>query len=200
MFTGIIEATGLLTKIKKEDGNISFLIESKISAELAPDQSVSHDGVCLTVTENNHIGHWVTAVAETLQKTNLSSWSIGRVINLERALRIGDRLDGHIVQGHVDTTAQCIEKEETNGSHVFQFQISESFASLLIEKGSVAINGVSLTAFGVGMDHFMVAVIPYTFEHTSFLHLGKGATINIEFDILGKYLLRQQEVNKPGAR
>lgn len=200
MFTGIIEATGLLTKIKKEDGNISFLIESKISAELAPDQSVSHDGVCLTVTENNHIGHWVTAVAETLQKTNLSSWSIGRVINLERALRIGDRLDGHIVQGHVDTTAQCIEKEETNGSHVFQFQIPESFASLLIEKGSVAINGVSLTAFGVGMDHFMVAVIPYTFEHTSFLHLGKGATINIEFDILGKYLLRQQEVNKPGAR
>lgn len=196
MFTGIIETSGLITEIKQEGSNINFYVESNISSELKPDQSVSHDGVCLTITANNKTGHWVTAVAETIQKTNLSGWTRGKVINLERALKLGDRLDGHIVQGHVDTAATCIGKEEVNGSHLFRFKIPGTFASLLIEKGSVCINGVSLTAFEVGLDNFMVTIIPYTYEHTTFKNLEENATVNVEFDILGKYILRQQVVGK----
>lgn len=190
MFTGIIESTGILREIKKTGSNLQFFIQSKLSNELKPDQSVAHDGVCLTVTENNSTGHWVTAVAETLQKTNLSDWKIGRLINLERAIKLGDRLDGHLVQGHVDGTAICTKRQEINGSHLFTFNFPETFAPLVIEKGSVCINGVSLTAFDVRATSLTVTIIPYTFSHTAFSNLAINEKVNFEFDILGKYFAR----------
>lgn len=196
MFTGIIETTGILTDIKQEGTNIHFFVECAISKELKPDQSVAHDGVCLTITENNQTGHWVTAVAETLQKTNISGWKKGKTINIERAMRLGDRLDGHIVQGHVDTTATCTRVQEVGGSYLFEFHFPDNFAALIIEKGSICINGVSLTAFHVGKDCFSVTIIPYTFAHTTFNQLKESDAVNLEFDILGKYMLRQTETGK----
>lgn len=194
MFTGIVEASGTIVHIEQENGYTHFTVESSVSKELKIDQSVAHDGVCLTVTYCDNVCHKVTAVAETLQKTNLSLWQHGRVVNLERAMRLGDRLDGHIVQGHVDTTGICIHQSEQEGNRLFAFRFPESFAALIIEKGSICINGVSLTAFNVDRDSFFVTIIPYTFDHTSFNCLKEGDAVNLEFDILGKYLLRQQEL------
>lgn len=194
MFTGIIETLGTIKDVQHEGSNIHFTIESTISKEVKIDQSVAHDGVCLTVTACSAENHTVTAVAETLQKTNLASWKAGKTVNLERAMKLGDRLDGHIVQGHVDTRGKCINRKEVNGSHLFHFEFPESFAALVIEKGSICINGVSLTAFNVGRNTFSVTIIPYTLEHTTFGALQANDTINLEFDILGKYMLRMKEV------
>jgi riboflavin synthase len=192
MFTGIIETTGIIREISTSGSNRDFWIESSLTPELKIDQSLAHNGVCLTVVAIKGSLYRVTAVAETLAKTTLGDWVEGKVVNLERALRVGDRLDGHFVQGHVDSIAQCVSREEQSGSWLFQFQFPESFASLLVEKGSVCVDGVSLTAFNVGRDRFNVAIIPYTFEHTGFGKLLPNTAVNIEFDILGKYLLRQE--------
>lgn len=194
MFTGIVETTGILKSIEQEGGNTHFFIESDVSHELHPDQSVAHDGVCLTVTRLGPGGHWVTAVAETLQKTNLSEWPAGREINLERALKLGDRLDGHLVQGHVDGIAVCRERTGTGGNCLLRFEFPEKFAALVIEKGSVCINGVSLTVFDVSINRFSVTIIPYTLAHTSLKNLQIGENVNLEYDLLGKYFLRRQEV------
>lgn len=194
MFTGIVETLGRITSIKKEDSNVHFTIESDISKELKIDQSVAHNGVCLTVVAIEEDRYVVTAVAETLQKTNLGDWQEGKVLNLERAMKLGDRLDGHIVQGHVDTTGKCVSKEDVEGSYLFHFEFPEKFAALIIEKGSICINGVSLTAFNCGRNTFSVTIIPYTLTHTDFQYLQAGDRINLEFDILGKYLLRMKEL------
>lgn len=194
MFTGIIESSGIITAIEKENGYVHYTVESLVSKELKIDQSVAHDGVCLTVTYCDEICHKVTAVEETLQKTNLQRWETGRRINLERAMKLGDRLDGHIVQGHVDTTGECISYTSREGERLYSFRFPKKFAALMIEKGSICINGVSLTAFNVGEDTFSVTIIPYTYEHTSFSSLQEADSVNLEFDILGKYFLRQQEV------
>lgn len=195
MFTGIIEAQGEVLAIAKEGSNVHFTINSGISHELKIDQSVAHDGVCLTVVACDDQSHTVTAVAETMLKTNLSDWNEGRVLNLERAMKLGDRLDGHIVQGHVDTAGVCIDRKEVGGSHLFRFEFPEKFAALIIEKGSICINGVSLTAFDAGRNTFSVTIIPYTLEHTNFRYLQPGDKINLEFDILGKYMLRMKELS-----
>jgi len=191
MFTGIIECTGKVTGVSKKGTNLSFWINSPISSELKVDQSVSHNGVCLTVEAVKDNSHQVTAIEETIRKTNLSAWTEGTEVNLERCMVMNGRLDGHIVQGHVDTTAVCIDRKELEGSWEFQFQFPESFAPLVIEKGSVAVNGTSLTCFNVGKDRFTIAVIPYTFEHTNIKHVQKDSVVNIEFDILGKYVQRR---------
>lgn len=196
MFTGIIEALGSLQEIHKEGNNIRFLIESPISHELKVDQSVSHDGVCLTVTAIDEGKHWVTAVHETLLKTQLSTWQKGRVINLERAMLLGDRLDGHIVQGHVDTVGVVKSITPQDGSTLFTFHFPEKFAALLIEKGSICVNGTSLTAFDIDNSSFHVAIIPYTFAHTNFQYLNVGDQVNLEFDVLGKYILRSKELGQ----
>lgn len=194
MFTGIIESQGTVTRVTKEGTNIHFTVASAISKELKIDQSVAHDGVCLTVVACDDSEHTVTAVAETLLKTNLNTWKVGRVLNLERAMKLGDRLDGHIVQGHVDTAGTCIDRKEVAGSHLFRFRFPGQFAALIIEKGSICINGVSLTAFNVEQDTFEVTIIPYTLEHTTFRYLQAEEPVNLEFDILGKYMLRMKEL------
>ncbi len=191
MFTGIIETVATVADIIHEGSNIHFVIESPLAAELKVDQSVAHNGVCLTVVGVTDGQYKVTAVAETLAKTNLGNWQKGSRINIERALRIGDRLDGHFVQGHVDTTAVCIEKQTLEGSWLYRFRFSAEFAPLVIEKGSICINGVSLTAFNVGSDELTVTIIPYTYTHTNFDSIEAGSSVNLEFDILGKYLLRK---------
>lgn len=194
MFTGIVESQGTINQVVREGTNIHFTITSDISKTLKIDQSVSHDGVCLTVTACDMQAHTVTAVAETLLKTNLATWKEGRVVNLERAMKLGDRLDGHIVQGHVDTTGTCLSRREVDGSHLFRFAFPRQFAALLIEKGSICINGVSLTAFNAGPDTFEVTIIPYTLQHTTFRYLQAEDPVNLEFDILGKYMLRMKEL------
>ena len=158
------------------------------------DQSVAHNGVCLTVVQISGKCYRVTAVAETLAKTNLGKWQEEEVVNIERAMKVGDRLDGHFVQGHVDCTAVCTEKQKLEGSWLFEFSFPEEFAALIIEKGSICINGVSLTAFNVGKNEFTVTVIPYTYNHTNFSYIEKDSVVNIEFDVLGKYLLRKSEL------
>lgn len=194
MFTGIVESLGTIKAIERENGMVHYTVASAISQELKIDQSVAHDGVCLTITECNSTLHKVTAVDETLQKTNLASWDVGRVVNLERAMKLGDRLDGHIVQGHVDTTGKCIAVADVEGQRLYQFEFPGKYAALMIEKGSICVNGVSLTAFNVGLNTFSVTIIPYTYGHTSFQSLQAGDVINLEFDILGKYLLRHREI------
>lgn len=194
MFTGIIEATGIVKNIIPSGTNIDIWVESPITDELKIDQSVAHNGVCLTVVEITGNQYRVTAVAETLQKTNLGKWNSGDNINLERSLRVGDRLDGHFVQGHVDAVASCISKTTLDGSWLFTFQFPAEFAALVIEKGSVCINGVSLTAFQVTDSRLTVTIIPYTYEHTNFKHIETGTLVNIEFDVLGKYLLRKESL------
>lgn len=196
MFTGIIEAQGKITRVAHEGTNIHFTIASPVSKELKVDQSVAHDGVCLTVVACDDAEHTVTAVEETLLKTNLAGWQEGKALNLERAMKLGDRLDGHIVQGHVDTRGTCTSREAVDGSHLFGFEFPEAFAALVIEKGSICINGVSLTAFNVGRNTFSVTIIPYTIEHTTFQSLQPGDAINLEFDILGKYLLRMKSLEQ----
>lgn len=190
MFTGIIETTGTVEYAETMGSNMRFSINSPISSQLKIDQSVSHDGVCLTVENVNGDTHTVTAIKETLQKTNLKCWLPGSKINLERCLPFNGRIDGHIVQGHVDTTAICLEAVPQNGSWVYRFRFPSEFAGLVIEKGSISINGTSLTLFDVLQDSFSVAVIPYTFEHTTIGQLNAGAIVNIEFDIIGKYIQR----------
>lgn len=196
MFTGIVETQGIIKKVTEKGSNKTFWIKSPISSKLKPDQSVAHDGVCLTVEEVKASRHRVTAIAETLSKTTLGDWQEGSTTNLERCLKINDRLDGHFVQGHVDTTATCIDKKEKDGSWEFSFQFPSEFASMLIEKGSIAINGISLTIFNVTGTTFDVAIIPYTFEHTNMNLLKPGEKVNIEFDMLGKYINRKLSLSK----
>jgi riboflavin synthase len=196
MFTGIIEASGIVRSIVKDRSNIHFIIESSISDQLKVDQSVSHNGACLTVTdllpavEGRLASHRVTAVEETLRRTNLGNWQEGTSINLERCMQLGERLDGHIVQGHVDNLATCTEVLETGGSWRFTFRIDSKNAHLLVDKGSVCINGVSLTVVEPADDLFSVAIIPYTWEHTNFNAIRPGDPVNIEFDIIGKYVAK----------
>ncbi len=190
MFTGIIESLGKITDVKFDRGNIDFIIESDISKELKVDQSVSHNGVCLTVTEINNNTHTVTAVKETLDKSTLKNFSADDLINLERAMKLGERLDGHLVQGHVDGVAKCISVLVNDGSWVYKFEFDASNEMLVIEKGSICINGVSLTVFDISENTFKVTIIPYTYENTSFKTLKKGDIVNIEFDMIGKYLAR----------
>lgn len=194
MFTGIIEAIGTIASITPSGTNIDIWVHSPITHELKIDQSVAHNGVCLTVVAIEGSRYKVTAVHETLLKTNLNSWKAGDIVNLERAMKVGDRLDGHFVQGHVDAVATCIEKQTLEGSWLFRFRFPQQFAALVIEKGSVCLNGVSLTAFNVGKDELTVTIIPYTYNHTNFQQIEADTIINIEFDVLGKYLLRKQEV------
>lgn len=190
MFTGIIEQTGTVTAIVETGTNKSFWVSSALWNELKVDQSLSHNGVCLTVEEIKDGQHKVTAIAETLTKTNLSNWQPGIKVNLERCLQINGRLDGHIVQGHVDTIVTCTDITEKNGSWEFSFEYDGQFAGLLIEKGSVCLNGISLTIFNVSKQSFTVAVIPYTYNHTNICQIIKGSLVNIEFDVLGKYVQR----------
>ena len=190
MFTGIIESLGKITDIKVDRGNIDFSIESDISKELKVDQSVSHNGVCLTVTEINNNTHIVTAVKETLDKSSLKNFLVNDLINLERAMKLGERLDGHLVQGHVDGVAKCIGISVNEGSWIYKFEFDISNEMLLIEKGSICINGVSLMVFDIKENTFKVTIIPYTYENTSFKTLKKGDIVNIEFDMIGKYLAR----------
>ena len=190
MFTGIIESLGKITDLKVDRGNIDFTIESDISKELKVDQSVSHNGVCLTVTETNNNTHTVTAVKETLDKSSLTNFSVNDLINLERAMKLGERLDGHLVQGHVDGVAKCLGVSVNDGSWIYKFEFDISNEVFLIEKGSVCINGVSLTVFDIAKNTFKVTIIPYTYENTSFKTLKEGDLVNIEFDMIGKYLAR----------
>ncbi len=190
MFTGIIENMGKVERIEQHGANKTFWISSSISSELKADQSLSHNGVCLTVEEVSGNMHRVTAIEETLLKSNICSSKPGDEMNLERCMLMNGRLDGHIVQGHIDATALCIDKKEMDGSWEFRFSFPQQFGSLVIEKGSVAVNGISLTAFNVGVNEFSVAIIPYTFTHTNMKQLDAGSTVNIEFDIIGKYIQR----------
>lgn len=194
MFTGIIECLGAVKAANHAGDNIDFWIDTPITHELKIDQSVAHNGVCLTVVGISGDSYRVTAVAETLAKTNLGNLAAGDAVNIERALRVGDRLDGHFVQGHVDATGICNEVQHLDGSWLYHFSFPAQYAALMIEKGSICINGVSLTAFNVGIDTFTVTIIPYTHEHTTFSVLKAGDTVNLEFDVLGKYLLRREEV------
>ena len=193
MFTGIIEAIGVVTHLEKEFDNLHITMKSNITETLKIDQSVAHNGVCLTVVKINNDAYTVTAIKETLDKTNLSSLKINDKINLERAMKLGDRLDGHIVQGHVDQTAICDAVEQTNGSWLFTFNYDATLNNITIEKGSITVNGVSLTVVNSKKDSFSVAIIPYTFEHTNFKMLKKGRVVNLEFDVLGKYVSRLLE-------
>jgi riboflavin synthase len=194
MFTGIIETTGKVDGMESDGTNLSFWITSPISNELKVDQSVSHDGVCLTVEKVENNKHRVTAIKETLDKTTLRNWRINGEINLERCMQLNGRLDGHLVQGHIDATAFCIDVEEKKGSWEYRFQFPAEFTHLLIEKGSVCINGVSLTVFDIKFNSFKVAIIPYTYEHTNIRHIKNKSVVNIEFDVIGKYLARFREV------
>ncbi|MEO6219881.1 MAG: riboflavin synthase [Ginsengibacter sp.] len=190
MFTGIIESLGILQKISEKGSNKNFFIKSNIASELRIDESICHNGVCLTVEDINNDIYRVTAIKETLDKTNIGSWNVGESINLERSMKLNGRLDGHIVQGHVDCTAICISIKDIEGSHEFTFEFDKKFAALVIEKGYISLNGISLTIFNVGLGTFSVAIIPYTFEHTSMQYLQVGMQVNIEFDIIGKYVSR----------
>jgi riboflavin synthase len=194
MFTGIIEATGRVIKTEEERGNIHFHLTSPFIHDLKIDQSVSHNGVCLTVVNISDSEYIVTAIQETLDKTNLGKLSPGDLVNLERCVEVGSRLDGHIVQGHVDQTAECTEVKEENGSWRFTFRYDASKGNINVQKGSICVNGVSLTVIDPGKDHFSVAIIPYTYEHTNFKNIKPGDIVNIEFDIIGKYVARLMEL------
>ena len=190
MFTGIIESIGLIKAIQKQGENFHYTVTSDISKELKIDQSVAHNGVCLTITSCNNLDHKVTAIKETIQKTNMSHWKIGQIINLERCLKIGDRLDGHMVQGHVDDTIKCSSICEEGGSWRIAFVGKNINPRLIVDKGSICINGVSLTVVKVAKDFLEVAIIPYTYENTNFKELKVNNLVNIEYDILGKYILK----------
>lgn len=190
MFTGIIEDVGLVTNLKEELDNLHITIKSTITSELKIDQSIAHNGVCLTVVELFNNEYVVTAIKETLDKTNLRYLKINESVNLERAMRLGDRLDGHIVQGHIDQTGVCENIEEANGSWVFSFSYDSSLDNMTIEKGSITVNGTSLTVVNSKKDRFSVAIIPYTYNNTNFNRLKKGSMVNLEFDVIGKYVAR----------
>jgi riboflavin synthase len=195
MFTGIIETLGIVKNIKKNQENRHLTITSSITSELKIDQSVSHNGICLTVVHIENDDYTVTAIKETCQKTNLDNWKIGDKINLERAMKLGDRLDGHLVQGHVDQIATCITISEENGSWFFTFEYDSALGNFTIEKGSITVNGTSLTVVNSGENTFSVAIIPYTFEHTNFHTLTVGTKVNLEFDVIGKYITKLNKMN-----
>ena len=190
MFTGIIETLGTIQEIEQEQNNLHITVDSTITTELQIDQSVSHNGICLTVVAINNNSYTVTAIDETIQKTNIGSWVKGNQVNLERAMKLGARLDGHLVQGHVDQIGTCIEAKETNGSWFYTFDYDASLNNLTIEKGSITVNGVSLTVVNSQKNQFSVAIIPYTYEHTNFKSFTKGTKVNLEFDVIGKYVSR----------
>lgn len=188
MFTGIIETLGEIKAIEIEGGNVHLTITSAITNELKIDQSVAHNGVCLTVTSIENNQYTVTAIQETINKTNLSDWKIGEAVNLERAMKLGDRLDGHIVQGHVDQIGICKGIKKADGSWYFNFEYDPFFNNITIEKGSITVNGVSLTVVNSLKNEFSVAIIPYTYEHTNFKNFKVGTKVNLEFDVIGKYV------------
>jgi riboflavin synthase len=188
MFTGIIEAIGEIKSIRKDGDNLIITVISELVPELTVDQSLAHNGVCLTVEEIQDTSYTVTAIRETIQKSNMGFLKVGDFINLERAMKLGDRLDGHMVQGHVDQIGTCMRVEEANGSWYYTFQYDSSLGNLTIEKGSVTINGVSLTVVNSKKDVFEVAIIPYTYHNTNFKSLKKGSVVNLEFDVIGKYI------------
>jgi len=190
MFTGIVEAMGTVVGRMENEQNVDFWIESSFSSELKIDQSVSHNGACLTVVEVKGSAHRVTAIRETLLKTNLGDWAVGTMVNLERCLKMGDRLDGHWVQGHVDGLGKCVEVNDDGGSWRFRFEHENKPEMMTVPKGSITVNGVSLTVVDSTLHGFSVAIIPYTYEHTNFHSLKVGDSVNLEFDILGKYLQR----------
>ena len=195
MFTGIIETLGIVTEIKKEQNNLHLTLSSSITPELKIDQSVAHNGICLTVVAINETKYTVTAIGETINKTNIGNWNVNDDVNLERAMKLGDRLDGHIVQGHVDQTATCIEAYETNGSWHYTFEYDPNRSNITIEKGSITVNGVSLTVVNSEKNKFSVAIIPYTYEHTNFHNFKVGTVVNLEFDVIGKYVARLHSLN-----
>ncbi|RKS55346.1 riboflavin synthase alpha chain [Gillisia mitskevichiae] len=190
MFTGIVEEVGEILEIKKDKGNLNIYVAASMTSELKIDQSVAHNGVCLTVVAINDNSYLVTAIQETLDKSNLGSLSVGDSVNLERGMKLGARLDGHLVQGHVDQTAECVDLKEENGSWVFTFNYDPALGNITIEKGSITINGVSLTVVNSEIHQFSVAIIPYTYEHTTFKSLKVGEKVNLEFDVIGKYVKR----------
>ncbi len=196
MFTGIVETTGVVKEVITNASNRSFWIESPISSQCKVDQSVNHSGVCLTIEEISQNRHYITAIDETLKKTNLDGWEAGTLVNLERCLRLNDRVDGHLVQGHADATGICLERKEKKGSYEFVFGFPKKFASQVIEKGSICLNGISLTAFNVKRKTFSTAIIPYTFDHTNINQVREGDHINLEFDMIGKYLIRRLSLSE----
>jgi riboflavin synthase len=196
MFTGIIETLGTLTQKVKENDNLHLTVASSITNELKIDQSVAHNGICLTVVAINNDEYTVTAIKETIDKTNLGDWQVGDTLNIERAMKLGDRLDGHIVQGHVDQTATCTAIEEANGSWYFTFEYDPSLENITIEKGSITINGTSLTVVNSKLNSFSVAIIPYTYENTNFNSFKVGTKVNLEFDVIGKYVKRIHDLRK----
>lgn len=193
MFTGIIEDLGIVTKLDKDQGNLHLTVSSSITHELKIDQSVAHNGICLTVVAISDEHYTVTAIKETIDKTNIGDLLIGDIVNLERAMKLGNRLDGHIVQGHVDQVGTCEDVQEERGSWFYTFSYDATLGNVTIEKGSATINGVSLTVVNSKKNSFSVAIIPYTYEHTNFKNLKKGSKINLEFDVLGKYIQRLYE-------
>jgi riboflavin synthase len=188
MFTGIIESLGVIQEIKKDKDNVHITIDSTITNELKIDQSVAHNGICMTIVDIVDSLYTVTAIGETIKKTNLSRLKVGDIINLERAMKLGDRLDGHIVQGHVDQVGSCIVSKETNGSWYYTFEYDETIGNITIEKGSITVNGVSLTVVDSRKNEFSVAIIPYTYENTNFNSFEIGTKVNLEFDLIGKYI------------
>lgn len=190
MFTGIIEDLGVVESLEREATNLHLTIKSHLASELKIDQSVSHNGVCLTVVKRNSNSYTVTAIKETLDKTNLNTLTEGAIVNLERGLKLGDRLDGHIVQGHIDQIGTCVEVQSQNGSWTYTFEYEPKLGNITIEKGSVTVNGVSLTVVDSKNNSFSVAIIPYTYEHTNFKHFKIGSVVNLEFDVIGKYVSR----------
>ena len=196
MFTGIIEQLGTIENVQTKGSNVTLTISATLTSELKIDQSLSHSGVCLTVETIDNNRYTVTAIEETLKKTSLSKWKIGTVVNLERSLRFDGRLDGHIVQGHVDTVGKCINAITKDGSWEYVISFDEKFASLIIEKGSISLNGISLTIFNVMDNSFTVAIIPYTYEHTNMYTLQINDEVNIEFDMIGKYVGRISNLTK----
>lgn len=196
MFTGIIETLGKIEKIIKEQDNLHLTIKSTITPELKIDQSVAHNGICLTVIAIANDTYTVTAIKETVKKTNIGNWQVGEEVNLERAMKLGDRLDGHIVQGHVDQIAICKNIKNENGSWIFTFKYDKNYNNITIEKGSITVNGTSLTVVNSKESEFSVAIIPYTFEHTNFKSVKKDTIVNLEFDVIGKYVKRIHDLQK----
>ena len=194
MFTGIIEDFGTITQIRKEKENVHISLESVLTPALKIDQSVAHNGVCLTVVEIDGNTYTVTAIKETIDKTNLSQWQVGDKVNLERAMQLGARLDGHIVQGHVDQIGKCTSVKEEGGSWFFDFEYDPNLKNITIEKGSITVNGTSLTVVNSGINTFSVAIIPYTYEHTNFNTFKEGTLVNLEFDVVGKYITKMQQL------
>ncbi len=196
MFTGIIETLGIIKKIEKDQDNLHLTIQSNITSELKIDQSVAHNGICLTVIAIKDDTYTVTAIQETIDKTTIGNWQTEEEVNLERAMKLGDRLDGHIVQGHVDQTATCKNIENKNGSWVFTFEYDKNLNNITIEKGSITVNGTSLTVVNSKENEFSVAIIPYTYEHTNFKNFKTGTSVNLEFDVVGKYVKRIYELQQ----